>query len=94
MKELIEYAKNGYDFKIIRRENNLAIAKGESRISSSINWEIIKIQSHNGMTMANVYMPPAEFPPSNNQWGIKGWTALNEKHAEEIFNKLNNQKND
>ena len=46
------------------------------------------------MTMANVYMPPAEFPPSNNQWGIKGWTALNEKHAEEIFNKLNNQKND
>jgi len=94
MKELIEYAKNGYDYQIIRRENNLAIAVGKSRISNSINWEVIKIQSHNGMTMAGVYMPPAEFPPSNNQWGVKGWTALNEKHAEEIFNKLNNQKND
>ena len=30
MRELIEYTKNGYDFKIIRRENNLAITKGQS----------------------------------------------------------------
>jgi hypothetical protein len=88
MKELTEYAKNGYDYQIIRRENNLAIAVGKSRISNSINWEVIKIQSHNGMIMAGVHMPPAEFPPSNNQWGIKGWTALNEEQAIKIFDKL------
>ncbi len=91
MKELIQYAKNDYDYKIIRRENNLAIAVGQSRISKSINWEVIKIQSHNGMTMGGVYMPSAEFAPSNNQWGIKGWTALNEEHAQDIFEKQKNK---
>jgi len=87
MKQLTEYAKNGYDYKIIQRENNFAIARGESRISSAINWEVIEIQSHNGLTMGGVFMPATEFAPSNNQWGIKGWTASNEEQAKEIFNK-------
>ena len=87
MKKLTQYAKNGYDFKIIQRENNFAIARGESRISSAINWEVIEIQSHNGLTMGGVFMPATEFAPTNNQWGSKGWTALNEQHAQEIFNK-------
>jgi hypothetical protein len=87
MKKLTQYAKNGYDYKIIQRENNFAIARGESRISSAINWEVIEIQSHNGLTMGGVFMPATEFAPSNNQWGIKGWTASNEQQAQEIFNK-------
>jgi len=87
MKKLTEYAKNGYDYKIIQRENNFAIARGESRISSAINWEVIEIQSHNGLTMGGVFMPPAEFPPSNEQFGIKGWTASNKEQAKEILNR-------
>jgi hypothetical protein len=87
MKQLIEYSKNGYDFKIVHREQNLAIAKGKSRNSDSINWEVIKIQSHNGLTMGGVFMPATEFAPSNNQWGTKGWTAFDEEHAKVIFNK-------
>ena len=85
MKKLTQYAKNGYDFKIIQRENNFAIAKGESRISSAINWEVIEIQSHNGLTMGGVFMPAAEFPPSNEQFGIKGWTVTSEERALELF---------
>jgi len=87
MKKLTQYAKNGYDFKIIQRENNFAIARGESRISSAINWEVIEIQSHNGLTMRGVFIPPAEFAPSNEQFGIKGWTASNEEQAKEILNR-------
>jgi hypothetical protein len=37
--------------------------------------------------MGGVFMPATEFAPSNNQWGIKGWTASNEEQAKEIFNK-------
>lgn len=86
MKILTKYAKNKYDFDIIHREGNLAIAFGRSRLSKADNWEVIHIQSHNGLTMGGVYMEPAEFAPSDSQWGVKGWTALNEADALRIFN--------
>ena len=30
-------------------------------------------------------MGPSEFPPSNNQFGLKGWTVTSEKRALELF---------
>jgi hypothetical protein len=87
MKQLTKYYKNGYDFSIVHREASLAIAKGFSRISGLENWEIIEIQSHNGMNMGSNWVESAEFAPSSSQWGTKGWTANNETHAWEIFNK-------
>lgn len=86
MKQLTEYAKNGYDFKVTKREKNFAIALGKSRTSKSESWEVFEVQSHNGLNIAGVAIPPAEFPPRNEQWGSKGWTALSENRAHEIFN--------
>ena len=93
MKTLKSYYKNKYDFEIVYREGDTAIAKGKSRLGGDhINWEVIKISSHNGLTMPNgVFVPPAEFPPSDNQWGVKGWTAHNETHAYELFNSKKNE---
>lgn len=85
MKKLVKYSKNGYDFEVVRREGDLAIALGKSRTSKAESWEVFQVQSHNGLCIAGVDIPPAEFAPRNEQWGIKGWTALNEKNAEEIF---------
>lgn len=87
MKILTKYSKNGYDFTIVKRENNLAIAKGDSRNCAAVNWEVIEIQSHNGLKMGEAFIPPSEFAPSNNQWGNKGWTASSEQQANEIFAK-------
>ena len=87
MKILTKYSKNGYDFTIVKRENNLAIAKGDSRNCAAVNWEVIEIQSHNGLKMGENWVEPAEFCPSNEQFGIKGWTAFNERHAWELFEK-------
>ena len=53
MKILTEYYKNKYDFKIVHREGDWAIAKGVSRITKRENWEAIQIQSHNGLTMGD-----------------------------------------
>jgi hypothetical protein len=55
---------------------------------------VIEIQSHNGLTMRGVFIPPAEFAPSNEQFGIKGWTASNEEQAKEILNRRKIQSND
>lgn len=91
MKLLTEYSKNKYNFKIFHRDGILAIAKGIGQFSGAENWEVIKISSHNGLTMGGVYMPPAEFGPSNEQFGIKGWFAFNEQDAWRIFNKQKNK---
>lgn len=92
MKTLTHYYKNGYDFTIVKREKNLAIAKGISRIHGGENWEVFEVQSHNGLMMGNNWVEASEFPAGNNQWGDKGWTALNEEHAEKIFQaKIQNQ---
>ena len=85
MKLLTNYYKNGYDFMLVKRLGNLAIAKGTSRLHQGDNWEVIEVQSHNGVQMGDNWVAACEFPPSNNQWGAKGWTATSESHAEEIL---------
>lgn len=90
MEPLTQYSKNGYDFTILKEEKGWAIAKGISRVSGRENWEVIEVQSHNGLMMGKNWVEPCFFPPSNNQWGTKGFTALNEEHANQI---LSNQIN-
>jgi len=87
MKTLKRYYKNGYDFTVIARNGDFALAKGISRISGRDNWEVIEVQSHNGIYMGDNWVDAKEFPPSSSQWGDKGWTGLNEGHAREIFAK-------
>lgn len=84
MKTLTSYSKNGYDFSLHKRVGNLAIFIGISRLGSPPNFELIEIQSHNGRQMkftnkdtgkvTESFAEPAEYPPSDSQWGTKGWT--------------------
>jgi hypothetical protein len=93
MKILTEYSKHKYDFTIKHREGNIAIAYGKHRIHEHDNWEIIRIRSHNGLQMGDNFVSPAEFGPSDREWGVHGFTALNEQHAFEIFNRLKSTPN-
>lgn len=87
MKILNQYSKHKYEYQITHREGNLAIAHGTHRENGRNNWEIIRIRGHNGLKMGDNFVPPAEFAPSDREWGQHGWTALSEEHAWEIFNK-------
>lgn len=86
MEKLEKYTKNGYDFTLYHREGDFAIFLGKKEDTKSENWEIIEIQSHDGREIMGNYIPAREFPPSNNQWGIKGWTAMDKEDAFRIFN--------
>jgi len=68
MKQLTEYKRNGLTWQIVTRLGNAAIFK------SQYGYEVIAIQSHNGRTIASNYCEPAEYPPSNEQWGSKGFS--------------------
>jgi len=76
MNELTEYSKNGFKFTLLKRVGDIALFCGTKPGSNHANWELIKIQSHEGMTIAGKEIAPAEYAPGNNQWGAKGWTFL------------------
>lgn len=86
MKTLTEYKKNGFDWKIIKRWRNIAIAESPGR-----GFEVIRIQSHNGREIAGKHFDPAEYRPSNEQWGIHGWSYSRFEDAMARFNLLIDQ---
>jgi hypothetical protein len=77
MKTLTNYRKNGYDFTVVHRDGNFAVAQ-EHRHGSC---EVFIVQSHNGITINGKYIEPAEYVPGNNQWGTLGWTLPNIQSA-------------
>jgi hypothetical protein len=88
MKTLNNYTKNGYDYTLVNRIEGIAIFHGKSKSSQAETWEVIAIQSHNGLTIAANDVPPAEYPPSNEQWGAKGWSFSSLESAQGKFHDL------
>lgn len=83
MKILTNYrSKNGYPWKIIERQGDIAIAE------SGIGYEVIIIQRHNGREINGIYFEPAEYAPSTEQWGVKGWSFKSFEKAKEKFEQL------
>lgn len=85
MKQLTQYRKHGNDFLLIKRSGNIGLFK-ENKYNS---YEVIIIQSHNGREIMGNVIPPAEFAPSDESWGSKGWTYTIEADALKKFNELN-----
>ena len=84
MKTLTSYKKNGYNWQIKLREGNVALASADEREA----YEVFIVQSHNGREIAGNWCEPAEFPPSNEQWGSKGWSYASRSDAEFKFHSL------
>lgn len=85
MKILTQYSKNGHDFTLYCRVGNLAIFHGKRKCGNSETWEVIHIQSHQGREIAGKWAAAAEYPPSNEQWGSKGWSFTNPESARDRF---------
>lgn len=85
MKNLTAYSKNGHSFTIYCRCGDVAIFHGKRNGGKSETWEVIHIQSHNGRQIGGKWCEPAEYPPSNEQWGMKGWTYTSAEFARDRF---------
>ena len=84
MKQLNNYRKHGNDFLLIKRSGNVGLFQ-EKKYNS---YEVIIIQSHNGREIMGNVIPPAEFAPSDESWGSKGWTYTIEADALKKFDEL------
>ena len=84
MKKLTRYrSRNGYEWIIRERRGDIALAHG-----GSIGWEVLEVQSHNGREIGGKWCEPAEYSPSNEQRGSKGWSFKSEESARAKFNEL------
>ena len=84
MKRLTSYhSRNGYPFNVIERRGNIALAEG-----GSIGYEVFEVQSHDGREIGGKQFEPAEYAPSNEQWGTKGWSFKYEASARRKFDEL------
>jgi len=86
--QLVAYGKNGFEFNLVIRRGDLAIFKGVSRANGNETFELIKIQRHEGREIAGKVFPPAEFPPSNEQWGSKGFSFVSLADAEKRMSEM------
>jgi len=82
MKTLTQYTKHGITRSILHRSGNIAI------FASERDYEVITIQSHDGRVIASNECPAAEYPPSSEQWGAKGWTYRTIDEAIAKYNDL------
>ena len=80
MKLLQTYQRNGYTFTVDNRIGNHAAYEG-TKAGHASTYETIAIQHHNGREIHGKQIPPAEYPPSNAEWGSKGWTYSTEEKA-------------
>ena len=54
--------------------------------SGAKTFEVIHIQSHDGRDDSFGHIvSPAEYPPGNAQWGVKGWTYQTDEAAQDKF---------
>ena len=82
MKTLTQYTKHGITRSVLHRSGNIAI------FSSERDYEVITIQSHDGRVIAGNECPAAEYPPSSEQWGTKGWTYRTIDEALAKYNEI------
>lgn len=84
MTTLKKYKKNGFNFVILNRIGDYALAAGIGE-NYAKTYEVIIVQSHNGRAIQGKMFPPAEYAPSNEQWGSKGWTFTSLENAKIFF---------
>jgi len=81
MKKLTDYSKNGRRWYVADRLADVAIATDGQGHS-----EVFHVQSHNGRIINGATVEPAEYPPSNEQWGSLGWSFSDGVKARARFN--------
>lgn len=82
-----EFISKGFKFKQLKRVGDVAIFRRfKSKKNSS--FELIIIKRHDGYTLDNAYIEPAETYPTTSQWGLYGWTFTDLDKCEDRFQKL------
>ena len=88
------YRKNGFNYTIIKRVGDVAIAAqrlGERTSGTPMAYEVIKVRPcpdayfTDPATKQKTLVPAHETAPGNEEWGTRGWTFPTIDRAEAKF---------
>ena len=90
MKKLAEsFTEKGFNHKQVHRDGSFAIyCRWRDESPDHKHYEVIRIQSHNGYSLAGKDYPPSEFYPSSNSWGLNGFTCGTKEKAYERLDRM------
>lgn len=76
MKQLpTSFIYKGLEYVRLKRDGMVALVKVvKPTKQETLNYEVWKIQSHDGYEINGVYIEPAESAPSTSTWGKQGWS--------------------
>lgn len=84
-----EFESAGFKYKQIHREGIYAIyERVYSNNNTNLHYEVIRIQSHNGIIIAGNKIAPSEYYPSSNSWGLHGFTCTSRENAYKRFDRM------
>lgn len=89
------YKKNGYIHNVLYNDSNFAISEVyDEDTDKVICYEIFQIIKNKSMKIAGREVEPWESCPSNEDWGMKGWTYRTYKEAENKLELIKNKNNE
>ena len=69
------YSKNGYHYKQVIRDGDIAIFRQQSRSGvGCLAYEVIRIRVKPEIEIMGKVTPEREVAPANEEWGLMGWT--------------------
>ncbi len=83
-----QFLSKGYRFKQIHRDGVFAVYERLRVGTNRKHYEVIKIQSHNGYSIAGKAYPASEYYPSSRDWGTSGFTYLSKRESFEKIDKM------
>jgi len=88
MKVATEFTKQGYQFRQIERDGNLAIYQQTSE-AGDIHFELVRIKKHK----QDYHSKRAgdEYYPGTESWGVDGFTFLSLESAKQKLKEFRNQ---
>lgn len=89
-----DFTENKFCFHQTWRNHKYAVYRRGKENSEFFHFELIVIQSHNGLERFNNYYEPAEFYPSSAQWGTYGWSLSTEEKARQKMEQLEEKSKD
>ncbi len=79
------YNKNGYAFKKIKREGDVAIYEQSHQESPLNRYEVFEIRRQEATEFNGVKYEAKERCPSNEEWGVNAYTCFDLGRAEQIM---------
>lgn len=79
-----KYRKNSYEFELVKRVDDVAIYRQiDPETGKRVAFEIFEVMQKGAWELNGKAYDPKETTPSNEQWGIYGFTVSNIAKAEE-----------